>query len=479
MRLNRIAVILLAAAFAVYAAISLGVFRDYPFSMDEYNYRYQAEIFASGRLHVDAPPWSGPLIETHTLFVGGKVSSKYPPLFSVILTPTVLLGVSGLVNPLISVISLYILFLILGRLFEKRIAGITCAIAATNIYFVGYAASYFAQSLTLLLCLLSLLFLMRHFEKPSSSNILLSAVFLAGLVLTRPLDAVLHVFFLAVITFAKLKWSREFFKTCVVLGAGIALGTLLLMTYNHVQSGSFALAGYPLWEKEFTVNPRGASIWANYLQNGRKFFGLLLGRYFLSPLGAGAIALCLAGVLFGRSVWARGGLLYLLAFILAYNFHSQNGWPQYGSRYWYPGWIGIALMTAAGVRALEGGLSRSASVSRFLPAVLTLLLVSQVYWSGAALMNYRSRFDYIFRMREIAESHCPEQSIIPLEKLVRKYQRAAPPYAVILDLRRNPFLNGSRLYVNSEASARELERQLPGYHVCTSEFADELYRTEW
>ena len=139
MRTKPIAAFLAVVFFGAYVAVAWGTFRDHPFSMDEYGYLHQAKIFSSGRLGVEAPPWAAPLVENHCVFARGAVFSKYPPFFSALLAPFVPLGITGLLNPLLSVLSLAFLFRILRRVHTTPVAGWTTALVATNLYFVDYA----------------------------------------------------------------------------------------------------------------------------------------------------------------------------------------------------------------------------------------------------------------------------------------------------------------------------------------------------
>ncbi len=142
------------ASFVLMIAIAYGVFRAYPICMDEYGYVYQAEIFAEGRTHLDAPaPELEPLREMYVIWADGKVFSKYPPGFSLVLSVGVLVGAPAAVNPLIAAFALLLLYVVALRLVGKPYALVIELVVATNPFFLGYAASFFAHTMTLALAL--------------------------------------------------------------------------------------------------------------------------------------------------------------------------------------------------------------------------------------------------------------------------------------------------------------------------------------
>ena len=130
--------LILALAFAAMSYISLVVFHNFPFSMDEYNNDYQAEIFAQGKTHLEVPEALAPLKELYMVHQDEKLFSKYAPGYALLLAAGKSLGIpAGLVNPLLSVVTLLLVFLIAKELTSEKNAILVLALLAFNPYFLG------------------------------------------------------------------------------------------------------------------------------------------------------------------------------------------------------------------------------------------------------------------------------------------------------------------------------------------------------
>ena len=104
------------------------VYQQFPFSMDEYTVRFQAQILAAG--HFTAPvgePWrffEKGLTPLFVSFLSESNSwvSDYLPVYAALLAPFVLLGVPGLLNPLLAAGSLLAVVGIARNIWPERMA---------------------------------------------------------------------------------------------------------------------------------------------------------------------------------------------------------------------------------------------------------------------------------------------------------------------------------------------------------------------
>ena len=78
-------VAIIVSVFITLGFIALVIFHNYPYSMDEYRYLYQAKIFLTGHLSLSADEKLARLFETNLVFSHGHLFSKYPPGFSLML----------------------------------------------------------------------------------------------------------------------------------------------------------------------------------------------------------------------------------------------------------------------------------------------------------------------------------------------------------------------------------------------------------
>ena len=181
-----ILVALFLTGFGLLCYISLVVFRNHPFSLDEYNYLYQAEIFSSGHISLHFNKDLLALFEKHTVFVNGNLFSKYPPGFSFILVPGVKLGVPGLINPLLSSAALVLIYLMADQLVGSLYALFAALLIISNSYFLGYAASYFSQPSSMFLLSLTLFLYLRYKIIQKTQYLFAAALAVSCATIVRP-----------------------------------------------------------------------------------------------------------------------------------------------------------------------------------------------------------------------------------------------------------------------------------------------------
>jgi 4-amino-4-deoxy-L-arabinose transferase-like glycosyltransferase len=463
-------------AFAILAYISLAVFQDYPFSMDEYNYLYQAKIFDTGRLYLEADSELRGLFETHMVFHSGKLFSKYPPGFSLLLLGGIKLAVPGLVNPLLSVGTLFLIYVFGAELVGRKFSFMAVILIAGNAYFLGYGASYFSQPASLFFT--SLTFYLYHLyrKKGGRGFLFATGLAIAALTLIRPLDAagLWIIVFIDLIATGRRRALGEFFSFCALSVVGAAL----LFIYNKVIVDAWSVAPYAVWHSDFKLFYGRAGehlstsrliydLLENYIIHLGKILFPLLTRYFIPPL------ICLLPLIilgfFGRGQQSaefkhfRKILLgYGLLLVLLYNVHPSEGlgWPQYGARYWYPLVFVLGLLLSDGLRLFSALVSPKVFFS-----VLGILFLLQTWQSALQINDYSERFQRVREIQNDIERQCPPQSIVILGRSSLNYHETVA-FLNWNDFRRNPFLSGARLFLISDSYTNLVQKFYPGYSVC-------------
>jgi 4-amino-4-deoxy-L-arabinose transferase-like glycosyltransferase len=455
--------------FIIFSFISLNIFRDYPVSMDEYNYVYQAKIFANGKMSLELPPeiLNLSLNEMYMIKTTKGMFSKFPPFFSVLLAPFTYLELTGIVNPLLSTLSLLFLYLIIKNIFNRKIALLSTVLMGSNLYFIGYAASYYAQPLSLMLSLLVLLKFIKYRESPKKKDLAIMSSIIAMHFLTRPLDGMISCMFMAIICFPLICNVKERFKLILIFFIGLAFGALALMSYNYHQAGFFKLTIINTWHKEFRIDfgdlsglSYASALMNSFIDNLNNYFFKIFFEHFINLVGPVVIFLCLFGIAH-RSKWRKVGLLILLLFMLLYNFSPNLGWPQYGARYWYPVWLGIGLLMANGLFLL----SKRFQNGNLTVAFVAIIVTTQGYLSINGIKTYEKRFGILTSMKEFVEKSCPPKTIVPINYFAETY-RQLPPFLRFEDLMRNPFLSGDRIYTYTVDDAQKAKVYFEDFEVC-------------
>jgi hypothetical protein len=143
-----------AAGAALFAVCAVGVYKNYPLSMDEYSAVFQSKVFASGHLAAQLPPalvpWLiAPGFNGYFLLISaqtGRAIETYWPGFALVLAPFQLLGIPWLCNATLAGIAIFLIHRItLEVTGERRTAGWAMLFALGSAAFWANAISYYSM----------------------------------------------------------------------------------------------------------------------------------------------------------------------------------------------------------------------------------------------------------------------------------------------------------------------------------------------
>lgn len=472
-------ILVLAGIFYTYVATQ--TFDSYPFSMDEYNYLYQAEIFAKGQGSIDARQIPPQLVETHMVNTGLKIYSKYPPGWPALLTIGVWLKAPSLVAPLVSVLTLYFFVLILLRFFTPRVALVSLIAIAFNPYFFGYAGSFFAQPLSLLLTTICIFLFSKYLDSSRRIFIYLILLCICLLAITRPLDgAVLLAAGLFALMFDRAnKTSRK-----IVILSGLMLTTTCLLVIIYIfknealQNSIYKFLIYTAkLDLENYSLPTAALL--RYLENFQEYFVYLIFHQFIWYAGPLLILISFMGFRDKTMTLSLRALLggLILINLLAYNIHPYWGWPQYGSRYYYQFYTSIGLFLAAGLQRIcdfstiktiweKLSLQKRTYTSK---GIVLAILVLQFAICVPTMEAYRKRFIFVKSVNEDIVAQCSSHSLVLLDGDQSRFT-SWPPFVNWRDFKRNKWYTGDLLFVTDKDDFETLKLRYSGYRTCRYDF---------
>lgn len=456
-------------------------FKDYPYSMDGYNFLYQAKIFSQGKLYLEVPETYKPFVESYMLLRDGKLFSKYPPGFPLILSIGVLLNHPGLTNPLIATTTLFIIFCLVKSFLGSKYGLLSVILMATTPYFIAYSASYYTHPTALLLTALIFL-LVRKYEITRKDLYLPFIGFLAGYsFLTRPLDSFCVVVpayaYLAYIMYKGKILRKITYPICT-----FAIVFALFLAYNYILIERISIAAYPIVHGEFRViDPDATDLFSNivnisryYIANGIKYLPKLLSIHFLVPCAIFIPLFAIFGFFNFRSKWKWVLLSNFIMLILLYNFHKSLGWPLYGTRYYYSGFASVTTLAAVASKRLIEMLRNEKLIYHF----FTLVLCTHLVFSTTAIWKYSFRFNIWMDIKEDIINHCPADSIVILMnpsalKPFNSNRLRITSFVNLWDAQRNPFMGTSRLVAIKDEHLNiprlnlpEIKSNFPNHSIC-------------
>ena len=337
--------IFLVTIFTILVGISYITFHNFPYSVNEYSYLYQAKILSKSKLFIEVSEVFRPFKETYMVLKDGKLFSQYPPGFPLILAIGVVLNVPGLINPLIAILTSLVMYCFVQSILNKKYALLASLLMSTTPYFLAYSASYYSHSTALLMTVL-IFFILRKYETSSHTIFLCLYGLVSGYsFITRPVDS----FCVIVPTFVYLVYilykNRQLAKVgYFVLMFGLVFSAFII--HNYLLTNTISVAVYPVVKGAFRIVDEHAqgfvenlySISIDYLKNGGRIIPLFLGKYLLIQVGLLIPFLAIFGFFNFKSIWKWILLSNFALLILTYNFHYGFAWPEYGTRYYYSGY---------------------------------------------------------------------------------------------------------------------------------------------
>jgi 4-amino-4-deoxy-L-arabinose transferase-like glycosyltransferase len=363
-RYDRLALLLSLAAVLAAWLVAHFVFDELPHLEDEFAFTWQAKVFAQGKLAIDSPQYPTSFLVPFVVDYNGLRFGKYPPGWPSVLAIGVLLGIRSWINPLLAGAGIWLIYQ-LGKKVSDELTGLLAAgLTLTSPFFLMNSGSLLSHPLGLVLSTVFVINWLESFNPKINthpwSRIILSAVSLGWLALTRPLTA--------------LAVSLPFgIHGLYLLWRGDKHTRLRLMVFCAV---TLIIAGiFPLWQFAVTGDPwlNPYTLWWPYDKVG---FGVGYGvteeghNLQQAIWNTEASVMVGAGDLFGWGplsylllpfgLWAlrRNGKAWLVASIpislLVFYLAYWIGSYLFGPRYYYESLPSLALLTAAGSAWLAG-----------------------------------------------------------------------------------------------------------------------------
>ncbi len=213
-------------------------FEPIPLIEDEYSYVLQSRIFATGHWSVAAPPIPEFFQQAHVLTVP-RVASKFFPGHALLMSIGSFLGNEALIPLLLTGLSAALLFLLMRRVTNDWVAGLTILVWLSDPLNLRYRAAYYSEVTSEMMWLISWWALLEWRQSRERRWLLVLAAAIGWGAITRPLTMLafaVPVGFIVVRDVIRTKKWADF-------GLATAVGVVIL-------------AIIPLWSAKTTGNWR-------------------------------------------------------------------------------------------------------------------------------------------------------------------------------------------------------------------------------
>jgi hypothetical protein len=320
------------------------ILQNFPNSADEYSYVFQAETFSEGRLWNTVHPEQEFFDFIHIASKEGKWVGRFPPGWPILLTTGFLLNIPlWLINPMLGVLSIWVLFMIVSHLHGRKAAVMSILLYASSSFFILNSASYFSHTSCCLFILLFVLFELKYLK----SNMPLLAL-LAGAAIGYAFIIRYYTAFLCGLPFGLylLMYKRERIIPALAWTLVGALPFFLFILYYNYQITGDPLLFVTQWmdpdEKLGFVKKYNLHKLIRYTR--KHFLSFII--WTAPPLIA----------LYAVGLWksAKRGCLHFtdtifIFLVLGYMLWYSYGGNQYGPRFYYEAYPFVILAVSGWV----------------------------------------------------------------------------------------------------------------------------------
>ncbi len=441
-RVDRFALTAAVATTVLSAFLCLVSYQRHPHIPDEAAYVYHARYLAMGMLTMPLPPAQ----EAFDIGLFDHDATRWfasPPVgWPLVLALGVFLKVEWLVNPLLAGVCVFLAYLLVNELYDRRTARLTALLLALSPWHVLVGMSFMTHSASLAFALAAALTAVWARKGNSLLWALLSGATTGMVGMIRPLEGAVVAATIGVpLGLSALGIGGKRFKISGLLAWGVGCGAIgaAILYYNFLLTGSPAKFPIMAWaDKYLGLNSnamgfgpdRGAG-WAldpypghsplegiinsnlNITVINTELFGWGIGSLILIAL------FCVSLKLPGKIHKSDLLMAALMAGIfIAHFFYWFSGGPDFAARYWYLMIVPCVVLSVRGLQTLVNRMTHNTH-HPYLPK--TRILVGVLLVSAMAFANFMpwraiDKYHHYLRMRpdvlRLAKEHNFGKSLI-------------------------------------------------------------------
>ena len=350
--------IVIAVLFSL-AAIIAGYYLQHGGISDESAYKFQARIFAEGKLK--AAPMPGATTDVlktppailfeQTIQTPTGWFSKYPPGWPLILSVGYLLHCPWLVNPICGILQLFLIWL-LARPWGRNTQILAIVIAASSGFMLAFSIGFMSHGAESVVTLLALWTLLKGVREKRLGWITASFLLVVAATEIRSYTGAVLGVLCAAIVFYEWRRQRRLLlpALAIIFGSGVLAAALFLLV-NYIYTGNPLVTPYAMINggakiQELTVNP--LEIAGNIMH---------VWRWSITDTLRVTFPFMFLLAIYGcwKETDRKNELVYLALFfpllVLAYFLQSEGsgGSANTGERFYFEGFAAISIVAARGL----------------------------------------------------------------------------------------------------------------------------------
>jgi hypothetical protein len=397
-RSRTFAELLLAAWLVAAALITTRVYRQMPHILDAVSYSFQANLFASGKIALDAPPFLAAFKGPFEVVWQGRLFSQYPPGAPAVYALGQLVGLEWLVGPVACLALIGATSWTAGALYGRSTGMVVLALGMLSPFVLFQSGSFLSHPIAAGLLAAALAAFIAAERSGRQAWYAVSGALLGMAFVTREAASVLFALPLA----ARLVTTRRWRPSLWLVAYGLPF-VLAYLLYNRALTGSALLLPRTIFDASDHfgfgdgIGFHTRHTLAAGLANTDELLTLLQFDLFGWPPLA-AFGLLGVPFLFGRArTWDVLGGCGVLAFVVAYAAYFYHG-IALGPRYYFEAMPWLLLLAGRGAQVLAT-LARS---RRAVGLVLGALSLNTVLFYVPAEIQRRTDFSGMVGNRRVS-----------------------------------------------------------------------------
>ncbi len=342
---------LMVVHLGITAYVGLVILGGIPHIPDSAMYYRQAILLSHGKLYISDfamhPQDAFMLMGNYER--DGKVFFHYPHFWPVLIAIFIKLNIPWLLNPLLSALSLLLIFLIARKMFDENTGVVASALYCFSPFVILMAGDYMMHAATLFFLLAAFYFVLVYIASPTIWSALLAGLSLGYAFNLRPLTVIgvfapIGIYLLISYRKRVFKWKSAWFVL------GFACMFALLLGDNYIMTGAPFKIEHPIGS--FINDPQSIFSFsnvqsgANHADTSLPYFSPLIFHSFIPDI---ILALSVIPLIVSRR---RNDFLLMGIFIMLvalYMLTYAEGIHGYGPRYYYEASFAVLILAARGI----------------------------------------------------------------------------------------------------------------------------------